>query len=164
MGETLDNYEKTDKRGVIALSVMGIISLLILAYFLGLTESQSGTLYSFDEQEQAFAFDLPDTNISRELHLNLKAAIAIDNKKHDVIYCYNADAIRPVASISKLLTAMIVLDNYNPDTVLTITRQDARNSSRSLFRTGDRVRAKDLLHAAMLQGPPDLWRENRRRP
>ena len=61
MGETLDNYEKTDKRGVIALSVMGIISLLILAYFLGLTESQSGTLYSFDEQEQAFAFDLPDT-------------------------------------------------------------------------------------------------------
>ncbi len=151
MGETLDNYEKTDKKGVIALSIMGISTLFIMAYFLGLTESQSGTLYTMEEQQQAFSFDLPDSNLSRDLHLNLKAAIAIDNRKHDVIYCYNADQIRPVASISKLLTAMIVLDNYNPDTVLTITKQDARNSSRSLFRTGDRVRAKDLLHAAMLQ-------------
>lgn len=151
MGKALEIYRKVDKNGSIAMSAGGIIVLFILAYFLGLTESKSGTLNSFEEQREEFSFDLPDTNISRDLYLNLKAAIVVDNKSRDVIYCHNAGEIRPVASISKIITAMIVLDNYSPDSVLTITKQDARNSSRSLFRTGDKVRARDLLHAAMLQ-------------
>lgn len=151
MGKALEPYRRIDKSGAITLSIMGIIVLFVMAYFLGLTESQSGTLKGLESNSREFAFDLPDTNIGRDLRLNLKAAIAVDNKKHQVIYSYNADQIRPVASISKILTAMIVLDNYNPDTVLTITKQDARNSSRSLFQPGDMVRAKDLLHASMLQ-------------
>ncbi len=32
-----------------------------------------------------------------------------------------------------------------------ITKEDARRSSRSIFRTGDKVKMKDLLHSALLQ-------------
>jgi D-alanyl-D-alanine endopeptidase (penicillin-binding protein 7) len=151
MDKVLELYRKIDKNGSITFSVLGIMVLFVMAYFLGLTESQSRTLTSLEERQDQFAFELPDTNLSRDLYLNLKAAIAVDNKKREVVYSFNADEVRPVASISKILTAMIVLDNYNPDTVLTITKEDARNSARSLFRTGDKVRAKDLLRAAMLQ-------------
>lgn len=151
MGKALELYHKIDKTGTIAFSIMGVIVLFIMAWFLGLTESQSGTLKSHETKPREFSFEIPDSNVGRDLRLNLKAAIAVDNKKHQVIYSYNADEIRPVASISKLLTAMIVLDSYNPDTVLTITKQDAHNSSRSLFRPGDKARAIDFLHASMLQ-------------
>ncbi len=103
------------------------------------------------EKNSSFEFDLPDSNLCRELYLNLKAAIVINNKAKDVIYCYNADSIRSVASISKLLTAMVILDNYQPDSVLKISKLDARKSARSLFRTGDKATMKSFLHAALMQ-------------
>lgn len=96
-------------------------------------------------------FELPEGNISREIYLNLTAAFAIDNSTNKILYSYNAGEKRPIASISKLLTAMVVIDNYMPDSVITITKDDARRSSRSLFRVGDKVRLKDLLHSALLQ-------------
>jgi D-alanyl-D-alanine endopeptidase (penicillin-binding protein 7) len=132
-----------------------LLSLLVLpiAYIvfdnLMLAELASSTLS--DRQDFGFIMELPDSNISSALHLNLKSAIAVDNKTQEILYCHNADEVRPIASITKLLTAMVVLDNYRPDTVISISKEDAARSSRSLFRVGNKIRAKDLLHAALLQ-------------
>lgn len=122
----------------------------VLVDNLTLTTSLSETLTGKSD-DLAFDFELPDSNLSRAIYLNLKAAIAIDNESRQVIYAYNADEVRPVASISKLLTAMVVLDDYHPDSVMTITNEDCYRSARSLFRKGIKVRVKDLLHAALLQ-------------
>jgi len=145
--------ERKARNRVLVLSILGVLALFLVFQNLVFTESESKTIPAGKKpaKRNLFNFDMPDSNISRAIYLNLKSAIAIDNKTKEVIYCYNADEIRPVASISKLLTAMVVLDNYKPDTVITISKKDARRSARSLFRTGDRVRAKDLLHAALLQ-------------
>lgn len=136
------------KLRLLFLSAIGILLLLVMGWQLIFTESESRPLSSADG---CFNFDLPDSNISRAIYLNLKSAIAIDNESHEVLYCYNAGKIRPVASISKLLAAMVVLDNYDPDSVITISKVDSYRSSRSLLRLGDRVKARDLLIAALLQ-------------
>jgi len=126
--------------------------LLILVHNFEYAETESIPLPLFQTGEPLeYEFNLPDSNICRDIYLNLRAAIALDNDTREVLYCYNADEIRPIASISKLLTAMVVLDNYMPDSVMTITRADARRSSRSIFRVGDRVTVRDLLHSALLQ-------------
>lgn len=145
--------DRKARNRVLLLSILSVLALFLVFQNIILTESESKTLpaKAKPEKRKLFDFAMPDSNISRAIYLNLKSAIAIDNKTHKVIYCYNADEIRPIASISKLLTAMVVLDNYRPDTVITISKVDAKRSSRSLFRVGDRVRAKDLLHAALLQ-------------
>ncbi|UCD16955.1 MAG: D-alanyl-D-alanine carboxypeptidase [Candidatus Zixiibacteriota bacterium] len=132
-------------------SVLGITALVIFAHFLKLTESESKTLSAYKEHLRQFELQLPDTNICRDIYLNLKSAIAVDNDTREVLYCYNAHEIRSVASLSKLLTAMVIFDNYRPDSILTIIRSDSRRSSRSLFRIGDQARLEDLLHAALLQ-------------
>jgi len=138
---------------VLVLSILGVLALFLVFQNIILTESESKTLPAGKKpaKRNLFNFDMPDSNISRAIYLNLKSAIAVDNKTRKVIYCYNADEVRPIASISKLLTAMVVLDNYKPDTVITISKQDARHSARSIFRVGDKVHAKNLLHAALLQ-------------
>jgi len=145
--------ERRSRNRVLALSILGVLALFLVFQNLEFSQSESKTLPAGKKPagRNLFDFNMPDSNISRAIYLNLKSAIAVDNKTREVIYCYNADEIRPVASISKLLTAMVVLDNYRPDTVITIDKQVARRSSRSLFRVGDKVRAKDLLHAALLQ-------------
>jgi len=139
------------KRTLIIFSILGIGALCVLAHFLGLTESESRTLDAFEQHQVRFDLEVPDSNISRDIYLNLKAAIAVDNRNKDVLYCYNATELRAVASISKLLTAMVVIDHYQPDSILTITKMDAKRSARSLFRTGDRARVQDFLHSALLQ-------------
>jgi D-alanyl-D-alanine endopeptidase (penicillin-binding protein 7) len=150
MGEV--QIKMSAKRGrssfiVIVLSFLGVLALFAISQNLVFTQSESRTL----SQPECFDFNLPDSNVSRAIYLNLKSAIAVDNETGEVLYCYNADEVRPVASISKLLSAMVVLDNYRPDTVITISRQDCRRSGRSIFRAGDKVRMKDLLHAALLK-------------
>jgi len=129
---------------VLVLSILGVLALFLVFQNIILTESESKTLPAGKKpaKRNLFNFDMPDSNISRAIYLNLKSAIAVDNKTRKVIYCYNADEVRPIASISKLLTAMVVLDNYKPDTVITISKQDARHSARSIFRVGDKVHAK----------------------
>ncbi len=133
-----------------SITLLGIVIIIVMGYNAVVMESVSKPILTNDKIN-CFEFEMPDTNISRAIFLNLKSAIAINNKSKEVIYCYNADKVRPIASISKLLTAMVVLDNYKPDTILIITKEDSRRSSRSLFRVGTKIKAKDLLHAALLQ-------------
>jgi D-alanyl-D-alanine endopeptidase (penicillin-binding protein 7) len=133
------------------LTVIGLAIIFTIGYNAILMESESRPLFTRDSEAELFDFELPDSNINRAIYLNLKAALVVDNETRRIIYSQDAGQIRPIASISKLLTAMVVLDHYNPDTVLEITTTDARRSAKSLFRTGTRVKARDLLHAALLQ-------------
>lgn len=141
----------TTRIKLVFLSALGITIIVFLGWNAIWLESSSKTAHAVIDENDYFDFELPDSNLSRAIYLNLKAAIAVDNETKEVLYSYNADEIRPVASITKLLTAMVVLDNYVPDSVITITKTDARRSSKSLFRVGTKVRAIDLLHAALLQ-------------
>ncbi len=135
------------------LSAFGFMIIAFIGWNTVMLEVESKPVFAstFSEAKKYFEVDIPDTNISRDIFLNLKSALAVDNKTGEVLYSFNASETRPIASISKLLTAMVVLDSYKPDTIIEITKQDARRSSRSLFRTGTKVKAKDLLHAALLQ-------------
>ncbi len=150
MDKVLDS-DINRKRTLVIFSILGIGALFVIAHFLGLTESESKTLSSFEQHQLRFDIDVPDSNSARDRYLNLKAAIAVDNQTKDVLYCYNAKELRAVASISKLLTAMVVIDHYQPDSILTISKLDAKRSARSLFRTGDRARVEDFMHSALMQ-------------
>jgi len=142
---------KKSRIRLILLITFGVIGIAFIGQNLIYTESQSVPLTLFEVGNgPLFDFDIPDTNISRELYLNLRAAVAINNTTQEVLYCYNAEESRSIASISKLLSAMVILDYYKPDSLMTITREDARRSSRSIFRVGDKVTVRDLLHSALL--------------
>ncbi|MCP4633480.1 MAG: D-alanyl-D-alanine carboxypeptidase [candidate division Zixibacteria bacterium] len=140
------------KLRVIIYSVLGFGILLIMFHNFDIAETETMPLPLFKTSEMpSLDFDLPDDDICREIYLNLRAAIVIDNESDEILYCYHADEKRSIASISKLLTAMVVLDNYMPDSTITITKKDSRRSSRSIFRTGDKIKMRDLLHSALLQ-------------
>jgi D-alanyl-D-alanine endopeptidase (penicillin-binding protein 7) len=151
MGKILTSIIPKSRVGRYAfLAVSGVFLFLLVGYNLNPTRSTAISLPVLVHQNQ-FEFNLPDSNICKGIRLRVKSGIAIDNESHQVLYCYNADAVQPVASISKLLTAMVVLDNYRPDTVITISSEDCYKSSRSILRKGDQVKVRDLLHAALLR-------------
>ncbi len=85
--------------------------------------------------------------------LKSSAALVMDEATGAVLFAKNPGAVLPIASISKLMTAMVMLD-AKPDMnqVLTITGDDVDKirHSRSRLLVGTRLTREDMLHLALM--------------
>lgn len=128
---------------------LGLFVALVLLVFTasgGYLEPLSSNSEPVLSNGYRFDFD----SVKKGPWLNTKAALLVNYENGDVLFSRNADKVRSIASISKLVTAMVVLD-LAPDLNLieTITREDARRSSRSRLRVGSKLTLHDLLDAAL---------------
>ena len=83
--------------------------------------------------------------------LRCESAFIVDNKAGEIIYSRNAQEVRPIASITKLLTALVFLETGTDlNNRTTITDEDAFESSRSRLRPGEEYTLRDLLYAALM--------------
>ncbi len=100
--------------------------------------------------QRTFHFDFDNVRQNAP-YLNLKAALLLNYDNGEVMYAKNCDEVRPIASVSKLVAAMVVLDKgVDLDKTETISRQDARGSGRSRLSVGYELTLRDLLHAALM--------------
>jgi len=98
------------------------------------------------------ANDLKDYLKPRNLHLRSSAALVMDEQDNVTLYERHADEKRPIASLTKLMTAMVVLDaNLPMDELITITRddQDKIRRSRSRLHFGVTLSRADMLLMAL---------------
>ncbi|ENM5905150.1 D-alanyl-D-alanine endopeptidase [Vibrio mimicus] len=84
----------------------------------------------------------------KKQELAANSALVIDLKTNEVIYSSNPDAVRPIASVTKLMTAIVTLDAKLPmDTKLPITIKEAKEMKgiHSRVRIGSEISRKDML-------------------
>jgi serine-type D-Ala-D-Ala endopeptidase (penicillin-binding protein 7) len=87
------------------------------------------------------------------LFLRSYAALVIDGNTGAALYGKNVDAIRPIASLTKLMTAMVTLDSKLPlDATIRIENSDVdlERGSRSKMRIGEVLPRGDLLRLALM--------------
>jgi D-alanyl-D-alanine endopeptidase (penicillin-binding protein 7) len=113
-------------------------------------------LAKVDENIQSSSYVSAKTireNASRvSLKLRSHAALVFDERDNEIIMERNADEVVPVASLTKLMTAMVILDaGLDLSEVVTITKQDKDRIrySRSRLRKGMKFVRKDLLLIAL---------------
>ena len=83
--------------------------------------------------------------------VNLHSAIVVNYDDGKVLYAKNADLVHPIASISKLVAAMVILDKgVDLSATTVITKEDAYHSSASHLRAGWEMSLRDLLHTALM--------------
>lgn len=81
------------------------------------------------------------------------AVMVLDEEDSSVLYSRKADAVLPVASITKLMTALVVLGgNQAMDEVLEVTAEDRDTElgTTSRLKIGTRLSRGDLLHLALM--------------
>jgi len=79
------------------------------------------------------------------------AVLVIDESDSTILLSQKADVAAPVASITKLMTALVVLDEKQPlDEVLEITKEDRNIDRGSRVAVGTRLSRGDLLHLALM--------------
>lgn len=81
------------------------------------------------------------------------AVLVLDEASSTVLLSRQADAAIPIASITKLMTALVVLDAKQPlDEMLVITDEDREHGRGAFSRIaiGTRLSRGDLLHVALM--------------
>jgi D-alanyl-D-alanine endopeptidase (penicillin-binding protein 7) len=87
------------------------------------------------------------------LDLKSSVALVIDQDTQQVLFSKNPDAVLPIASITKLMTAMVVLEaGQSLDEQLSITQDDVdtEKGSGSRLRVGSTLSRGDMLHLALM--------------
>jgi serine-type D-Ala-D-Ala endopeptidase (penicillin-binding protein 7) len=92
-------------------------------------------------------------NTPDPLRLKSNAALVIDQDTHEVLFSKNDEAVLPIASLTKLMTGLIINDaNLDLDEQLVITSADVdrikRSSSR--LRLGTKLTRGQALHLALM--------------
>ncbi len=88
---------------------------------------------------------------SKPFDFSAASAIVIDSNTDMPLWDKSSQEIRSIASISKLMTALVFLDN-NPgwDKVYEIKANDRREGGRIYLNTGEKVRVKDLFYLSLV--------------
>jgi D-alanyl-D-alanine endopeptidase (penicillin-binding protein 7) len=87
--------------------------------------------------------------------LDLKSGVALvlDQDTNEILFSKNSQAVLPIASLTKLMTAVVVVDSGLPlDETITITDEDidTEKGSRSRLKIGTQLRREDMLHLALM--------------
>jgi D-alanyl-D-alanine endopeptidase (penicillin-binding protein 7) len=87
------------------------------------------------------------------LALKSSAALVMDQDTNEVLFSKNPDAVLPIASLTKLMTALVVTEAELPlDEVLTIAQDDVdtEKHSGSRLRVGAQLTRGEMLHLALM--------------
>ena len=88
-----------------------------------------------------------------ELALRSSVALVIDQETNEVLFQKNQTAVVPIASLTKLMTGMIISEARLPmDEVITITQDDVdtEKGSGSRLRVGTRLTRAEAMHLALM--------------
>lgn len=88
-----------------------------------------------------------------ELALKSAVALVVDQDTDEVLLSKNPSAVLPIASITKLMTALVVTEASLPlDEMLVVSKDDvaATAGSKSRLREGTQLSRGDMLHLALM--------------
>jgi D-alanyl-D-alanine carboxypeptidase (penicillin-binding protein 5/6) len=92
-----------------------------------------------------------------ELPLAAKGAIVIDAATGETLYEKNADEPQYPASTTKIMTALLVIENGDLDHVIEVTDDDSKVGESSLgIKPGDKFTRREGLYGLMLKSANDV--------
>lgn len=136
-----------------------ILVIIILAILLSIQTN----IFAYEIEEDTDYIWLKEeiSNVSadsiKEPNLNSRYALVLDRDSKAVLYSKDADKRVPMASTTKIMTAIVLLENLGVNNDLTLDTQievckeaGAINGSRLGLKRGDKVTINDLLYGLML--------------
>ncbi len=117
--------------------------------------------YSTAYLDSAIMQDLPvsapqSADVSAPVSTSAQSAVLLDAKSGEILYSHNKDACLPMASTTKIMTALVVIENSSPDDIVTISREASLVEGSSCYlMEGEKISVKDLLYGLMLESGND---------
>ena len=120
-------------------------------------------IYIFFNFNYTFADDIESTNLddntiiktfssdTSELNINARSCIVLDRSSKTIIYGKNEFNKVKMASTTKIMTAIIIIENCDLNKTVEVSKKAAgTGGSRLGLKTGDKITIRDLLYGLML--------------
>ena len=138
-----------------------LISLILL-----LTMSTSNIIIFADDEIEEYNKKIDNNEINKTIEtsanlndepkINSRSAVVIDRKSKNIIYGKNENVKKAMASTTKIMTAMVVIQNTNLNNTVEISKKAAgTGGSRLGLKAGDKITVKDLLYGLLLRSGND---------
>ena len=127
-----------------------VLSALATAQFF-VQDSTSSVQFFSEQKTQTIKQPKRVNNYSLGIELSAKSTIIVDKESNAILYSKNVNSALPMASITKLMTALVILDQ-NPEweKVVTVVKDDQRNGNIVYVTSGDEVTIKDLFNLMLV--------------
>ena len=92
-------------------------------------------------------------NTADSLELKSSVALVLDSDTNEVLFSKNPQAVLPIASLTKLMTALVVTEAKQPlNEPITVSDDDidTEKGSRSRLRVGTTLSREEMLHLALM--------------
>jgi len=83
------------------------------------------------------------------------SAVLMDADSGRILYSQNADTPRLIASITKIMTAVVALEHGNTDETYSVTREDMAEGSSMYLQVGEQLTLEELLYGLLLASGND---------
>lgn len=124
----------------LAVAMQGLLSLVLPA------QAENISPVTVHEEISATEIINPFENISIEA----RAGFVMDLKTGTVLYAKNENEKLSLASVTKLMTALVAREHLPESVVVTLTKDDLSAEGDSGLRSGERWRLGDILNAMLL--------------
>ena len=105
----------------------------------------------FEKSDNVSSFINTSSDIITEPTINSRAAIVYDRNSGTILFGKNENEKRKMASTTKIMTAIVVIENSNLDDIVTISSKAAgTGGSRLGLHTNDKISVRDLVYGLML--------------
>ncbi len=104
-----------------------------------------------EEKPPAFQLVMDDTDLATAPPIRAKSAIVIDLETGKVIMKKDETAVRPIASLTKLTTALVFLKSSpNLFSVAEVTKEDKEGAGHSRLYVGEKLTLYDFMHVMLI--------------
>lgn len=85
-----------------------------------------------------------------------KSAILVEAETGQILYARYPDVQRPPASMTKVMTAILLIEHAGLDDYVVASKKAANTGNSSMhLRVGEKIKVRDLLHAILLRSAND---------
>ena len=111
-------------------------------------------IMSFLTINKVYAYNEKENN--EDIKINSRKAVIIDRTSKKVLFGKKENERAKMASTTKIMTAMVVIQNTNLDNIVEVSKKAAvTGGSKLKLKKGDKITVKDLLYGLMLRSGND---------
>ena len=141
------------KNKIIKIFILFLILILLLNYrhtFADDNEIDNDKPITENEINEIYTVETSNNNTSN-LNLNARSCIVLDRLSKKIIYGKKEYNKVKMASTTKIMTAIIVIENYDLNKTIQVSKKAASTGgSRLGLKAGDKITVNDLLYGLML--------------
>ncbi|MEG6522977.1 D-alanyl-D-alanine carboxypeptidase family protein [Desulfotomaculum sp. 1211_IL3151] len=137
----------------------GIFILIVVVFFYtgnafahGIVKPTNDVFYLYDDERSV----LETGSFSEKPMLSAYTAVVMDAQTGQVLYAKNPHQPRPIASTTKIMTALVAMEIGNLQQVTSVSPQAAGVEGSSVYlRAGEKLSLEQLLYGALLHSGND---------